>query len=173
MQLVEQHGIRYVRYLPEEDDATSAIGRGWKSTFLTQTVQGAEEALRALGSSWEWQEDGTLKTVTAVVPGVRLDGGDRRSNRKTFFNSIVAAFTGWNDSRNVGERAVIFGDDMGTLCDPAAISDAVRLMDEISVPVPWTSGDIMLIDNRTAMHSRRPFEGPRRILAALARHHDR
>lgn len=27
----------------------------------------------------------------------------------------------------------------------------------------------MLIDNRTVMHARRPFDGPRRILAGLAR----
>lgn len=26
--------MQYIRYLPEDDDPTSAIGRGWKSTFL-------------------------------------------------------------------------------------------------------------------------------------------
>ena len=29
-----------------------------------------------------------------------------RTNRKTFFNSIVAAYVGWNDSRNDGKKAV-------------------------------------------------------------------
>lgn len=94
MEKVETLGLKYVRYLPEDDDATSAIGRGWKSTFLTNSREGAEEALKLLGSSWEWQDDGTLKTVTATLPGVRMDSGLRRTNEPAFFNSMVAAFTG-------------------------------------------------------------------------------
>lgn len=34
---IEQTGVQYIRVLPEDDDPTSAIGRGWKSTFLCQT----------------------------------------------------------------------------------------------------------------------------------------
>ncbi|CAI7815892.1 unnamed protein product [Closterium sp. NIES-53] len=36
-------GLLYVRVLPEEDDPSSAIGRGWKSTFLTQDKEEAQE----------------------------------------------------------------------------------------------------------------------------------
>jgi len=32
---LEERGVKYVRYMPEYDDPTSAIGRGWRSTFLT------------------------------------------------------------------------------------------------------------------------------------------
>lgn len=32
---LEAQGVKYVRYMPEYDDHTSAIGRGWRSTFLT------------------------------------------------------------------------------------------------------------------------------------------
>lgn len=34
---IEELGVRYIRVLPEEDDPTSAIGRGWKSTYQCQT----------------------------------------------------------------------------------------------------------------------------------------
>ena len=37
MQKVEELGVRYIRVMPCEDDPTSAIGRGWKSTFLTDS----------------------------------------------------------------------------------------------------------------------------------------
>ena len=37
MNMIESMGVKYVRYLPEEDDTTSAIGRGWKSTYLTDS----------------------------------------------------------------------------------------------------------------------------------------
>ncbi len=37
MQQVEEQGVRYIRIMPCEDDPSSAIGRGWKSTFLTDS----------------------------------------------------------------------------------------------------------------------------------------
>ena len=139
-----------------------------------------------LGSSWEWQADGSLKTVTASVPAIRTDDQPtdaQRSGEKTFFNSVVAAYTGWNDSRNDGSKAVQLGPERSkdffqegdkdgeeiVYLDGAAIAAAVRVMDEVCVAFPWRAGDILLLDNRTVMHARRPFEGPRRILASLAR----
>lgn len=37
MDKVESLGVQYIRVMPKEDDSTSAIGRGWKSTFLCET----------------------------------------------------------------------------------------------------------------------------------------
>eukprot|EP01040_Poterioochromonas_malhamensis_P005830 gene5830-6270_t len=167
MRKIEELGVKYVRVMPEEDDPMSAIGRGWKSTFLCNTREEAEVALQKLGSSWEWLSNGDLKTVTALLPAVKVDAGVNRSDVRTFFNSLVAAYTGWNDVRNDGTKAVVSGD--GEYLSPQLMEDAKTIMDEISVAVPWQKGDVFLVDNRTAMHSRRPFEGPRRILAALAR----
>lgn len=167
MKMIESIGVKYVRIMPRDDDPTSAIGRGWRSTFLCDSKEEAEEALRKLGSTWEWLENGDLKTITAILPAIKEDSGEMRSNVKTFFNSLVAAYTGWNDSRNQGCRAVLRAD--GLFLNPDMMNDAVRLMDEVAVAFPWQAGDVLLLDNRTAMHSRKPFEGPRRILASLAR----
>lgn len=189
MNKVEEQGIRYIRVMPCEDDPTSAIGRGWKSTFLTDSrgndlrgeerrtllchsylifiLEEAEEKLRALGSTWEWLENGDLKTVTAVLPAIRIDSGENRTNQKTFYNSMVAAYTGWNDSRNQGKYAVQLAD--GSYCDEEAMEAATVMMEEISAKIRWEANDFILIDNRTVMHSRKPYEGKRRILAALAR----
>eukprot|EP01035_Chromulina_nebulosa_P021995 gene21995-28472_t len=164
---LEQLGLKYIRYMPEEDDPSSAIGRGWKSTFLTDSREGAEKALQSLGSSWEWLEDGSLKTITAIIPGIKYDQGDNRSNEKTFFNSIVAAYAGWNDKRNIGEKAVIFGDD--SECDPVVMAEALNIMNDSCVAFKWKHGDILLLDNRTTMHARRPFTGSRRVLASIVR----
>ena len=140
---------------------------------MTDTKQGAESALLKLGSTWEWQENGNLKTVTAILPAIKEDFGSNRTNEKVFFNSMVAAFTGWNDSRNKGENAVVLGDGNDTVCDIQGIQDTLDIMNEIAVAIPWESGDLMLLDNRTVMHARKPFSGPRRILASLARHAER
>lgn len=127
----------------------------------------AERALQKLGSTWEWLPNGDLRTITAVLPAIRTDSGVNRSELKTFFNSIVAAYTGWNDVRNDGRRAVRLAD--GRDLDETFMADAVKVMNDVAVAIPWVKGDLLLVDNRTAMHSRRPFEGPRRILASLAR----
>jgi len=164
MHKLEHLGVRYKRVMPCEDDPTSAIGRGWKATFNCQSVEEAENELRKLGSDWTWLDDNCLRTVTAIVPGIRTD---ERTHEKTFFNSIVAAYTGWNDTRNIGSEAVVLAD--GSLCGESEIFDAKSIMSEIEVAFAWEQGDVLLLDNRTVMHSRQPFTGPRRILASLCR----
>lgn len=48
---LEEHGLIYVRVLGEEDDPSSPIGRGWKSTFLTKDKNVAEERFLFSSSS--------------------------------------------------------------------------------------------------------------------------
>mmetsp|Transcript_12565 Transcript_12565/g.12188 ORF Transcript_12565/g.12188 Transcript_12565/m.12188 type:complete len:320 (+) Transcript_12565:88-1047(+) len=170
MDRLKSQGVKYVRYMSRKDDSTSAIGRGWEATYLTNTKEGAESALTKQGSSFEWLPGDVLKTITKPLPAVRTDRSTddtKRTGTTNFFNSIVAAYTGWNDSRNRGSEAVVLGD--GTPVPAVFIKDAVAIMDEICVALPWERGDVLLIDNRTVMHSRRPFQGPRRILASLVR----
>lgn len=160
-------GVRYVRVMPEEDDPSSAIGRGWKSTYATPDRAEVEARLRSLNYTGEWLGDGSLRTISPVLPAVRQDVGEGRSGRKTFFNSVVAVFTGWNDSRNKGERAIQFAD--GSYLDPSLIAEAGSIMEELAVAFPWKRGDFVLIDNHTVMHSRRPFTGKRLVTASLAK----
>lgn len=42
-------------------------------------------------------------------------------------------------------------------------------MERICVAFRWEAGDILLVDNVQAYHSRRSFVPPRRLLAALAK----
>ncbi len=160
---IEALGVKYIRVMPEQDDATSPIGRSWRSTFLTDERAGAEEKMRSLGTKWRWQDDGTLYTETAVVPAIRTEP---RSGMKTFFNSVVAAYTGWTDSRNDPKKAVVCGDDSPV--DGEAVIQTGAAMAEECVAFRWQEGDVLLVDNSLVMHSRRPYEGPRRILASIA-----
>ena len=153
---------RYVRVMPAEDDNESPIGRSWKSTFQCSTKEEAEAAMTKLGSTWEWLDNGDVRTVTATVPAIRTD---ERTGRRQFFNSMVAAFTGWIDSRNDPTKAVVLGD--GSPVDAAAMASVAAFMTRERVQFKWAVGDVIIIDNRVAMHSRNPFERPRRILAAL------
>lgn len=160
---MEAQGARYVRVMPDEDDDSSPIGRSWRATFQAQDRAHAEDVMRAAGMEWRWLEGGDLWTITRPLPAIRTEP---RSQKKTFFNSVVAAYTGWTDSRNDPKKAVRLGDDSPV--DGDALAATADAMKQECVAFRWQSGDLLVIDNALVMHSRRPFTGPRRILASIA-----
>jgi len=161
---IEALGARYVRVMPDRDDDSSPIGRSWRATFQADDREGAEARMREAGMDWRWLEGGDLWTITRPLPAIRAEP---RSGRKTFFNSVVAAYTGWVDSRNDPTRSVRLGDD--SPMDGEALLATAAAMREECVAFRWRRGDLLVIDNALVMHSRRPFTGPRRILASIAR----
>lgn len=163
-QKVETLGVRYVRTMPEEDDVSSAIGRSWKNTFIVNTKEECEAKMREIGTEWDWLPNGDLRTVTAIVPGVR---SDPRQQSKMFFNSIVAAYTGWIDSRNDPTKSVLYGNN--ELIDGEALLGVAEFMKRERSIVPWQQGDMVIIDNTCALHSRNTYEGARRVLASVGR----
>lgn len=158
----ETKGLRYTNVMPSDNDLQSGMGRSWKSTLSVSSADEAEVRLRELNYSWEWLDDGCLKVTTTVLPAVREVG----PGRKTFFNQLIAAYCGWKDRRNDLSQAIRFSD--GSALDATAVATAVQLADELTFDIPWQSGDVALIDNTIAMHARRTFRGPRKVLASLA-----
>ena len=59
------------------------------------------------GSTLEWRENGDCRVVSQCLPAVKVSS----NGNKTFFNQIIAAYTGWIDSRNDPKLAVVYGDD--------------------------------------------------------------
>ena len=119
-----------------------------------------------LGMKLEWTDDG-VKTIMGPIPAVKWD---ESRGRKIWFNSMVAAYTGWKDARNENDpvKAVTFGN--GRLALPRRRDRRCgRILEEECAAVPWQHGDILLIDNWAVLHSRRSFEPPRRILASLCK----
>lgn len=160
---IEEHGLIYTRVLGEEDDPSSPIGRGWKSTFLTNDKSVAEQRAAKLGMTLEWFEDG-VKTIMGPIPAIKYD---KSRNRKIWFNSMVAAYTGWKDARNDPVKAVTFGDGQPLPGD--IIHDCLKILEEESLAIPWQKGDVLLIDNWAVLHARRSFNPPRRVLASLCK----
>ena len=79
---VEELGVKYQRVAPENDDASSALGRSWKSMFHVQTKDQAEAEMRKLGNTWEWFENGDCRVISQILPAVRVSS----NGSKTFFN---------------------------------------------------------------------------------------
>ncbi|PRQ51098.1 putative TauD/TfdA-like domain-containing protein [Rosa chinensis] len=160
---LEEHGLLYTRVLGEGDDPSSPIGRGWKSTFLTKDKNIAEQRAAKLGMKLEWLEDG-VKSIMGPIPAVKYDS---TRQRKIWFNSMVAAYTGWEDARNDPVKAVTFGN--GNPLPADVIYDCLKILEEESVAIPWQKGDVLLLDNLAVLHSRKSFTPPRRVLASLCK----
>ena len=160
---VKEQGVRYIRVMPETTDESSAIGRSWKETFQVETKEEAEQVMKNQGMSWEWLDNGDVRTETQTLPAIRHD---EETDQSVFFNSMVAVYTGWNDTRNTSETAIVTGD--GNYLDKDIMDELVVKMDEACVNFPWQNGDVLWISNYTALHARQPFTGDRRILASIA-----
>lgn len=129
---------------------------------LNQAFLNPDRAAK-LGMKLEWTDDG-VKTIMGPIPAVKWD---ESRGRKIWFNSMVAAYTGWKDARNDPVKAVTFGD--GSPLPADVIAECGKILEEECVAVPWQHGDILLIDNWAVLHSRWSFEPPRRILASLCK----
>lgn len=157
----ERKGLRYSHVMPGENDLKSGMGRSWQSTLRAHSREEAEQRLAALNYDCQWLPDDSLRVTTPVLPAIRrLPDG-----RTTFFNQLIAAFSGWKDDRNAPSKAITFGD--GTPLDPVAARAAVELGEELSFDIAWQRGDVALVDNYVVMHGRRPFTGTRKVLASL------
>jgi hypothetical protein len=160
---LEEFGIKYTTTMPGKDRPESGQGRSWKSTLSVTDVFEAEAKLKELGYSWEWLEDGSLKAQTAALPAIRtLD-----SNRKVFFNQIIAAYKGWEGVNDNPSLALCFGDD--SLFTKTYLDKVVSISEEVSYNIDWQNGDVALVDNNLAMHGRRPYSGDtkRKVLVVL------
>uniref|UniRef100_A0A7S3JZW5 NADP-dependent oxidoreductase domain-containing protein n=1 Tax=Aureoumbra lagunensis TaxID=44058 RepID=A0A7S3JZW5_9STRA len=169
VQRLETAGVKYVKITPAVDDPTSALGRSWKSMYHVQTKEEAEKRMKEQGSTWEWINNNNDCRITSPrLPAIRTCS----NGRKAFFNQILAAYTGWIDSRNDPKKAIIFADDHSPM--PSDIMDElVAYFDKNKFVHPWKAGDFMIIDNTVSCHSRESFDTDngrrrRKVMAAIA-----
>jgi len=155
-------GLRYVRIVPEENDFSSALGRGWKSTFFAESKEDAEVKAKKAGFDIEWLPGNNLKTVTEVLPAIRTN---KRTGKTIWFNSVLNVYVAWQDDRNDRKKAVIFPN--GDTLQESWVDSLTKVTEEVGVSFRWEKADTILIDNMQVLHSRNHFTPPRVILASL------
>jgi alpha-ketoglutarate-dependent taurine dioxygenase len=160
---IEHEGVRYIRVMPAITDTGSPIGRSWKETFRVETRAECEQVLREHKMTWTWLDNDELRTESPTLSGIRFDD---ETKQKTFFNSILAVYTGWDDARNVANKAVVSGD--GAEMDAQVMAKTADRMAQLCVNFTWHSQDVLFLNNHTVLHAREPFTGQRRILASIA-----
>ena len=161
-----ERGIRYIQRL-HDGNGPPGPGRSWQETFETAEAAAAEAHCRAAGASFAWTPRG-LETTTAG-PGVLTHPV---TGEVCWFNQADQ----WHQASDgvkqraggAGEAAchATFGDGAPiAAADIAAVRAAYRACE---VALPWAAGDVLVIDNRLALHGRKPFAGPREVLVAMA-----
>ena len=160
---LQTYGVRYKRVLPPEDDLASPLGRSWKNTYDVDNESELEEKLAVIpGIQWKWLEDGNLEVITEILPAIKYIASTKYN---VFFNSIIAAYKGWDDARNVAADAVMYGN--GAKIPANALEDISSFMESNKTAWKWEAGDVIWIDNDLVMHSRNTFAGSREIHASL------
>lgn len=149
------------------------LGKSWQHAYRVDTREELEAYCREAEIEFEWSDDGHLRS-RQVRPAVARH---RATGERVWFNHV--AF--WHASslapelrevfvRNFGDGGLpyntFYGD--GTPIEVAVIDQLRDAYDQELVALPWQQGDLMMVDNLLVAHGRRPFDGPRRILVAMA-----
>ncbi|MEK7893131.1 TauD/TfdA family dioxygenase, partial [Burkholderia contaminans] len=49
-----------------------------------------------------------------------------------------------------------------------ALAEIRGVLDQQRIVFPWRTGDVLMLDNMLTAHARDPFEGPRKVVVAMA-----
>jgi alpha-ketoglutarate-dependent taurine dioxygenase len=149
------------------------IGSSYPEAFGTEDRAEVESYCRANNIEFDWQPDGGLRTRQRRAAVV----SDPVTGQRCWFNQI-AFLSQWTLEAEVREYLVdLFGPDalpFNTAFGNADAIDAevVALLNEVyeahTLREPWQAGDLMLVDNLRAAHSRESYLGRREVLVGLA-----
>jgi alpha-ketoglutarate-dependent taurine dioxygenase len=174
----ESRGIAYLQHLWDAD-GEPGIGKSWQETFETTDRGEVEAYLERSGMSWEWTAFG-LRTraphsavVSHPITGEKC-WWNQADQWHRALGSVKTSFGAGDDPRfdpaTAGEETlgnhVTYGDG-GEINVPDL--ETIRTVNRsVEIVFPWQAGDVMVVDNILAMHGRKPYRGPRRVVVAMA-----
>jgi alpha-ketoglutarate-dependent taurine dioxygenase len=162
----ETRGVQYVRHYHPLIDVP------WQKVFRTDDRQAVARFCLDHGIAHAWIDEVVLRTIQ-ICQGVAYHPGTRQ---RVFFNQAhlfhISSLGEAAAKAMIGTFGVdrlprqSFYADGGAI--PAEDLATVRAaFAQASFSFPWQAGDVMLLDNMQFAHGRRPFKGPRKVLAAL------
>lgn len=160
-------GVMYVRNFSNDLDLP------WSTVFQTDKKEEVESYCRKANIQFEWKADGNLRTkqiCQAVIRHPQTQEWVWFNQAHLFHVSNLEAHVQAYLMEHCGEanlpRNTFFGD--GTPI-PMSYLQEIRNAYELSkMAFPWKDGDVLMLDNMLYAHGRNPFDGPRKILVAMA-----
>ncbi len=162
----EELGVRYQRNYGQ------GMGLDWREVFQTEDRSSVEAYCRENRFDFEWRDDGGLRTLCRRPAVVRHP----ETGEKTWFNQAQHWHPACLDeatreslthlySEEDLPRHCTFGD--GSPIPDEAMHHILEVYQQLEVALPWSRGDIMLVDNLLCAHARNPYRGERKLLVAM------
>ena len=181
VEAADKRGVRYQRNYRDPGSFTGnsyldmVLHRDWQSAFSTTDRDQAIETCRAMELEARFLPDGSLST-SYTGPGL---ADHPVTGERFWFNGLAtntmrpqtigaenyaALVECYGDKRPV-PYLTTFGD--GEPASPEDLEALDSVLDRLKVAFPWSSGDMLLIDNYRTAHGRNWFTGLRDIQVAL------
>jgi len=175
---VDELGVLYTRNQKDRnvsfgDPIFDGIHKSWQEAFFTEDRDEAMQAAQVAGLDAEWLDDGSLK-VTYLGPGLVEHP---RTGERLWFNQLQTLNLGPHNTANYERYERQYG-ETGRFPFAATLGDGTSITSEqayalaeaaerCAVAFPWSSGDVLLIDNYRVAHGRNTFTGLRDVQVAL------
>ncbi|MDX1401452.1 MAG: TauD/TfdA family dioxygenase [Kiloniellales bacterium] len=161
-------GVLYLQHL-RDSGSPAGPGKSWQETFETNDPQAVEAYARAGGMDMEWTEVGLRTSILRLgVLEHPVTGDMAWFNQADLWHASMGGAEIWEaeSSDRHPHHHACYGDGSEiTIPDLEAVRTAYRACE---VVYPWEAGDVLVLDNRLAMHGRKPFEGARSVLVTMA-----
>lgn len=151
----------------------NGMGLDWQTAFQTSSKPAVEDYCRRNSISFEWKDNGRLRTRQIFDTIVRHP----KTNEELWFehaaffhvsslptdvrDSLLAEFAPEDLPMNT-----YYGD--GSAIEDSVLQEIRDAYQRTATRFDWRAGDILLIDNMLTSHAREPFSGPRKIVVAMA-----
>jgi amino acid adenylation domain-containing protein len=161
-----QKQIMYVR------NYTDGLDVSWKDFFKTEDKSVVEEYCQQAGMEFEWKAGNNLRT-RKIRPAIAKHP---KTKEMVFFNQLPLHHISCLDAATRASLLSVFGEENlprnvyygdGTPIEDSVMEEIQAVYAQAAVSFPWQAGDILMLDNMLAAHSRNPFIGSRKIVVAM------
>ncbi|XP_058099988.1 clavaminate synthase-like protein At3g21360 [Magnolia sinica] len=147
-----------IRTATDADSGDKVISKTWKEVLKTNDqVEAEKRALEKLAcDSVEFHADGSAEFIFGPMDPIRELGG-----RRVWFKPMLGYTSNDKDVK------ISFGD--GSPFPREAIEAYKKILDKNYVDLSWQKGDVLLVDNLSIQHARRPGKPPRVVLVSICK----
>jgi alpha-ketoglutarate-dependent taurine dioxygenase len=165
-----KNGLMYMR------NYGNGLDVPWQRVFNTEEPERVEAYCRQRGIRCEWKEDSELRTrqICQAVATHPVTTESVWFNQAHLFHvsnlepEIREALAAVLDEEDL-PRNVYYGD--GKPIEDSILDEIRGVLDESAIVFPWQEGDVLMLDNMLSAHARTPYEGPRKVVVAMAEPH--
>lgn len=178
-----QNGLKYVSNFYGQSKLLDLVNRfqkahkTWMDAFETTDKNEVESRCAANEFGYKWTNKNWLQVIYNTPSVIaHPETGERVWFNQAHlydYNPRLLGFWKWVGTKMIYFRKdtvmheIYYGD--GTPVPRKDLYEIMDVLEKETIKFPWKKGDMLVLDNVLAMHGRAPFEGKRRILAALTR----